>query len=197
MKLLSFEVPLQEDLAEELIQFWCGMFKTPYESFRGILLGNESTQNYDIIYLSQVGKQIIGTCHLTMSNSLPIMGGLGEAATHPEFRRRGIASKLCKLALDNFCRRGGQALFLGTVNPAAARVYYRLGWRKLAGANVMVNITTDISQEAFLTDYFGEKGSAMVVPATAAERIPMIPLIVSPHEWQVLDANIGMFSTRS
>ena len=33
-------------------------------------------------------------------------------------------------------------------------------------------------------------------PATAAERIPMVPLLLTPHDWQVLDANTGMFSTR-
>ena len=49
--------------------------------------------------------------------------------------------------------------FLGTVNPAAARVYHRLGWRKLAGAEVMANILSGESPEAFLVEYF-QKGAS-------------------------------------
>ena len=35
-----------------------------------------------------------------------------------------------------------------------------------------------------------------MVPATPAVRVPMIPLLHAPHDWQVLDANAGMYSTR-
>lgn len=38
--------------------------------------------------------------------------------------------------------------------------------------------------------------SARIAAGTVAARVPMIPLIVSAHDWQVLDANVGMFSTR-
>ncbi len=117
-------------------------------------------------------------------------------ATSPDFRRRGIAAELCRQAVDDFSERGGQALFLGTGNPDSARIYYRLGWRKLAGANVMANISDDRSPEEFLVDHFRDLGPATVKAATPADRVPMIPLLVSPHDWQVLDSNASMFSTR-
>ena len=60
----------------------------------------------------------------------------------------------------------------------------------------MANIGSRDSPEAFLVDYFREPGEATVVPATPAVRVPMIPLLHAPHDWQVLDATAGMYSTR-
>lgn len=194
--LTRFEPPLPEDLTEELIAFWKGTFGTPYEGFRAALQGAERAQNRDVLYLMQRGERLGGTCRLTVSRANPRLGGVGEVATSLEFRRQGIAGALCARALEDFGAHGGQALFLGTSNPDAARVYHRLGWRKLPGANVMAFIAGGDSPEAFLVDLFREGGAAAVGPGTAVDRIPMIPLLISPHDWQALDANAGMFSTR-
>jgi GNAT superfamily N-acetyltransferase len=188
--------PLPDDLIRELLCFWQGAFQTEYEPFRGILAGEEQGANQDVFYLMHRGERIVGTCHLTVAASNPQLGGLGEVATAPECRGQGLAGRLCARARDDFRQAGGQALFLGTNNPAAARIYHRLGWRKLAGANVMAWIAQGGSPEAFLVDYFRQPGAVTIAPGSAAERIPMIPLIVSPHDWQVLDAAAGLFSTR-
>jgi hypothetical protein len=87
-------------------------------------------------------------------------------------------------------------LFLGTINPAAARVYHRLGWRKLAGADVMVNVINGESPETCLVDYFRPPGSVSILPANPSVRIAMIPLLHTPHDWQILDANVALYSTR-
>ena len=196
MDVVAVEPPLPAELIEELVTFWEAIFQTPYGDYRPALAGAEATSNHDIIYLVRAGDEVVGTSHLTTSRAVPSLGGLGEVATKPDARGQGIATELCARARDDFRAQGGQALFLGTVNPAAARVYYRLGWRKLAGANVMACIAGSDSPEAFLLDYFGDQSQAAVVGATVAERIRMIPLLVAPHDWQVLDANVGMFSTR-
>lgn len=196
MKEHRIEAPLPKDLIEELINFWQAVFESSYERFRGMLAAEECAENRNIIYLIRKGKKLGGTCHLTVSKSNPELGALGEVATAPELRRVGIASTLCERARDDFRTYGGQALLLGTINPAAARVYSRLGWCKLDGTNVMALITSGDSPETFLADYFRERDSARIATATAAVRVPMIPLLISPHEWQVLDANVGMFSTR-
>ncbi len=193
---VEIEAPLPDDLIEELIDFWEVIFETSFEDLRSVLAAAESVQNSDILYLVRHGKKLASSSHLTISKSNPELGGLGEMATAPEFRRLGLASKLCERALDDFRTQGGQALFLGTGNPAAARVYNRLGWRKLAGASVMVFIASGDSPETFLVDYFRKDGSTTTAVASASERIPMIPLLISPHDWQVLDANVGIFSTR-
>ncbi len=197
MDFIKSNVPLPERLIPELTAFWEEIFETPYEDFKSIFAGDETEANKDILYLMRQGQDLAGTSHLTVGKAEPRLGGLGEVATPPAFRRQGIAAALCESALDDFRRQGGEAFFLGTGNPEAARIYYRLGWRKLAGANVMALIVSDNSPETFLVDYFREaEGQTSIIPGTAAQRIPMIPLIVCPHDWQVLDANTGIFSTR-
>ncbi|MCE2395305.1 GNAT family N-acetyltransferase [Candidatus Poribacteria bacterium] len=197
MDFTRINVPLPEGLIPELTAFWEEIFETSYEDFKPIFAGDEIEDNEDILYLMRQGEDLAGTSHLTVGKAAPRLGGLGEVATPPAFRRQGIAAQLCEVARDDFRGQGGEAFFLGTGNPAAARIYYRLGWRKLAGANVMALIESGSSPEAFLVDYFREaEGQTTIVPGTWAQRIPMIPLIVCPHDWQVLDANAGIFSTR-
>ena len=189
-------MPLSEELRGEVIDFWGETFGYSFEDLRGVLAGEESEQNRDVLYLTRSGDRLGGTVLLTQSRSNPEFGLVGEVATAPEFRARGIATTLCATARDEFRASGGQALLLGTANPAAARVYTRLAWRKMAGCVVMACITGGDSPEGFLVDYFRDGGSVTVAPGTAAERVPMVPLLVTPHDWGVLDANVAFFSTR-
>ena len=193
---MGLEIPLSEELTAELFEFWVEVFGNQPDLTKGVLLGEEQEHNRDTLYLTKLSDKMAGTCVVTTSNRVPILGGFGEVATAPEFRRHGIATGLCEQAVKGFRAGGGEAIFLGTGNPEAARVYHRLGWRKLAGAQVMANITSGDSPEAFLVDYFRGQGETSVRPATPEARIPMIPLLHTPHDWQVLDANAGMCSTR-
>ena len=197
-------IPLDEDLIDEMEQFWEQVFGAVFpEIGRGVFLGSEEEYNNSRLYLRRDGGRLVGTCFTMQSRAVPAVAGFGEVATDEEFRGRGIATALCGQAVEALRAAGGEAFFLGTVNPAAARVYYRLGWRKLAGTEVMVNVIDGDSPEAFLVNYF-RMGSteaagaraAEVAEATPADRVPMIPLIVCPHDWQVMDANTKLFSTR-
>jgi GNAT superfamily N-acetyltransferase len=192
-----FEAPLPVDLTDELLEFWTRIFVGgPHDTPREAYLGNEKSHNGNVVYVARESGRLAGTCQVTQSLAMPRLGGLSQVATAPEFRGSGIATALCQMAAEEFRRGGGTALFLGTGNPAAARVYHRLGWRKLASANVMANVASGESPEAFLVDYFRGLGPAAVSPASARERVPMIPLLLVPHDWHVLDANAGMYSTR-
>ena len=155
---MSIEVPLQQDLADELIEFWADIYGTPLDVPREMLLGDETDHNLHTLYLARRGHKLAGTCLLTVSKAVPMLGGLGEVATASASRRTGIATELCSQAVEDFRARGGQAFFLGTVNADAARVYHRLGWRKLPGAGVMLNVTGRKSPEEFLVDYFRDIG---------------------------------------
>ena len=193
---MRFEAPLEPGLTRELFEFWISIFGEPMDMPTEVFLGAEREQNDNIVYVARREGRLAGTCGLTMSRQATGLGGFGEVATDPALRRSGIATVLCAQAVEDFRGRGGEALFLGTGNPGAARIYHRLGWRKLAGANVMANITSGDSPEAFLTDYFRSLGSTEVRQASPEIRIPIIPLLVLPHDWQVLDSNAAMFSTR-
>ncbi len=192
---MRVEAPLEPDLVDELFEFWVSNFVFPVDITPQDLLEGDPAERMTV-HLRRLSGKLAGACLMATSKGLPSVGGFGEVATRPEFRRRGIATELCRHALDDFRAGGGQALFLGTDNPDTARIYYRLGWRKLAGADVMANISDGRSPEEFLVDHFRDLGPVTVRAATVADRAPMIPLLVSPRDWQVLDSNAAMFSTR-
>ena len=196
MKPVRYTVPLSEELIDELFPFWTSVYGEVLPDIgREVFLGAEEACSHGALYLRREGERLAGTCFTMHSKTVPALGGFSEVATDPQFRGRGIATELCGQALEDFRAAGGEAFFLGTDNPAAARIYHRLGWRKLAGAAVMVNVLSGESPEAFLVDYF-TGGTAKVAEATPADRIPMIPLLLCPHDWQALDANTKICSTR-
>lgn len=194
---MKYTTPLPEALIDELFPFWSAIFgEAAWDVERAVFLGAEAATSRSTLYLQRVGAKLAGTCFMMQSTTVPALAGFGEVATAPQFRGQGVAGDLCRQALADFRSVGGEAFFLGTVNPAAARIYHRLGWRKLAGANLMVNLTTAASPEEFLVDYFRQPGQVTVGLAGPDVRVPMIPLILSPHDSQVLDANVGLYSCR-
>jgi GNAT superfamily N-acetyltransferase len=196
MEITQWQVPIEPSLADELVAFWEAIFGISFAWLRGVLAGEEARYNRDILFLAREGTRLVGTSHITFGRATCEVGGLGEVAVDPEFRGRGIANLLCARARDVFRAQGGQAMFLGTTMPNAARVYSRLGWRTLAGTHVMLLTFGPQSSEEYLDDHFCQTPSVSVVSATAADRTMIIPLLVSPHDWCVLDANVRMFSTR-
>ena len=131
---MRYEVPIPEELVDELFPFWASIFGEVLPDIaREVFLGAEEDYNGGTLYLRREGESLASTCFTMKSKTVPILAGFGEVATEPRFRGRGIATELCRRAVEDVRAEGGQAFFLGTVNPAAARVYHRLGWRKLAG----------------------------------------------------------------
>lgn len=186
-------------MAQELYSFWEEIFgPEPPDIPMGVFLGDEVDDNRLIAYLERDGDTLTGTCGITISRANPRLAGFGEVATRPDYRGRGIASRLCGQAVEEFVAQGGEAVFLGTGNPDAARIYHRLGWRRIAGTNVWANVTTGDSPEEYFADYFRVPGQVSIVPGDASLRVPMIALLLTPHDWQVLDGNlpVPMVSTR-
>ena len=193
---MRLEAPIEAHWVDDLFEFWTSIFGGPIDVTPEVLLGHEVPETIITVYVRRLAGKLAGACLVATSKGMPSLGGLGEVATSPDARRSGIATQLSHQARDDFGERGGQALFLGTGNPDAARIYFRLGWRKLAGANLMVNVLNGDSPEEFLVDHFRDLGPATVRGPSPADRVPIIPLLVSPHDWHVLDSNIGMLSTR-
>ena len=201
MDTLTAHSPINERLATELFSFWERVFHedgsqpdpdVPVDVF----LGSETAHNENTIWMERNQGDLVGTCGMTVGKKAPDLGGFGEVGTDPRFRRQGIASRLSGHAVEEFQGTGGEAFFLGTGNPVAERVYQKLGWRRIAGSNVWANITSGDSPEAFLVDYYRDGQAVSIVRGDASLRIPMIPLLLTPHDPQILDGNVGMFSTR-
>ena len=193
---VKLRIPIDGGLNDRLQAFWRDIFGDAPDIEPAVLLGSETDHNTSDLYLVEEDGRAISTTMVTTCNALPELGGFGEVATVPEARGRGLATALCRQSVEDFAEGGGKALFLGTVNPDAARIYHRLGWRKLASSIVWALITDDRSPEAFLVDYFSNPGPAAVEDGGPGVRVPMVPLIVTPHDWRVLDANTGIFSAR-
>lgn len=166
-----------------------------------------------IIYVCQdhlTGK-IAGTAVLLISRDAPVVGTLGEVATHPEYRRRGIAAALCAQSRDDFKALRGEMLMLGTTVVAASRLYHKTGYRRLPGTNAWwLNVRDDRSAEEWQVDYFRTAHTTSTSPSpprsvasvsicigTAADRLRMPALFHVPHESAVLDSNLKLYSTRA
>ena len=194
-----YETPVGEELAQELFAFWEEIFGPEDPDIPiGVFLGEEADHNRHVVLSERDANVLAGTCGIMTPRANPEFAGIGEVATRPEYRGRGIAGRLCRQALDEFTENGGEAVFLGTENPSAARIYHRLGWRRIANSTVYANITSGASPEEYLTDYFRTPSTVNIVPGDASLRVPMIPLLLTPHDWQVLDGNLPtpMVSTR-
>ena len=185
---MKYEAPLEPQLVDELFDFWLPIFEGQLDVTPDVLLGHELPHSRIIVHTRRLNGKLAGACLVATSEATPSLGGFGEVATSSDARRLGIATALSRQALDEFREKGGQALFLGTGNPDAARIYFRLGWRKLAGANLMVNISNGDSPEEFSRGLLPwSRNLRPFKTPTPADRAPMIPLLVSPHDWQVLD----------
>ena len=193
----KLEIPVDKSLNDLLQTFWHDIFGESPDIEPGILLGEEKNYNQSTLYLIETDDLPTATTMVTTCKQLPELGGFSVVATRPESRGRGLGTKLCQQSIADFKELGGQALFLGTVNPDAEKIYHRLGWRKLASSIIWVNITDVRTPERFLLDYFDNNFTSITIEEGSADaRIPIIPLIVYPHDWQILDANLGLFSSR-
>ena len=196
LEIERFEAPMPQEVVDECFAFWEPFFDRNVEDFRDVYTGKERAYNRDLLYFGRKGGRLVGVAHLTISASEADIGGVGAVATDPDFRRQGIAQHICESLRDDFFAQGGQALFLATSLPTAFRVYRRAGWEPCPSAHVMCCTADRRSPEEFLAHRFESGGPLALEPADPGIRYPMVPLIVCPHNWQVLDANTGILSTR-
>ena len=189
--------PFPTGLIDEFLSFWERVFHYSFHETSGILRGEESANNTDVLYVARDGQRLAATCHLTISQTDPRLGGVGEVAVPDEFRRQGLATTLCETARDNFFARGGEALFLGTENPQARRIYERLGWQQLPGTTVMVCTKQPAAAKTFLEHWFQPSSRPCQIKVAGSDlRIPLIPLALIDHPWTILDVHADLLSSR-
>ncbi len=195
------EVPVSTQNKKDLLDFWASIFGEGYLSDQNIspvLSGKEKAFNRDFVFIARIGKKIVSTVHLTTSKFDKRIGGIGEVATHQNYRGRGFARILCEMAIDAFEKMDGAWLFLGTSNPAAARLYHSLGWHYITGSRVMFRDSHGKNPEVFFKEYFEHirKHNVGIVRGDMRFRLQVIPITIIPYDGPVLDLNAGLFSTR-
>lgn len=77
---------------------------------------------------AEVDGDVVATAWTMTPRDEPRLATMGEVYTDPAWRGRGLAPAVCGALLDRFDAAGGEAMFLGTGNPSAARIYRSLGF---------------------------------------------------------------------
>ncbi len=196
MDIARVDLPVAAAGADELLALWQAAFGASFEHHRPTLTVGEQGANRDVVYAARESGVLVGTCRVTQPLARPELGGMGEVAVAESWRGRGLAGVLCRRARDEFVAAGGRMLFLATTNPAAFRVYHRLGWHRLPGSTVMAYVRGPLAPEAAIRESLDAAGPWVDGDGSAADRIPMIPLVLYPHDAHVLDANVGLHSVR-
>ena len=202
LEITRIESPIEDRaLAKEVYELW---IKVPEQIGQGSdlswyvesLSDRDRPEDRKVLYLARVRGQLVGTSMLWISRRDPKLAEFGMPATDPGFRRRGIGRVLFERPVRDFREMGGEAIVMGGGNQDADRLYARVGYSKLVGSNALVQAMSGESPEAYFTDYFRGLGPAAIFPGEAADRTPAVPLVHTPHDWQVMDCNAGIFTTR-
>lgn len=212
-----FEAPVPARVLDMVQPLWRETFGNSFDRERHVLEGGCVEYTRDLLYVATNGGEVAGTAVITMGRGMQgaaALGGVGEVATAQKHRGRGIAATLVMLGRDDFTRLGGELLGLGTVNPAAARVYRKLGFSRLGGCDAWYcNCRDARAPEEYLVDYFraaraagppryingsGSAWPCSVAEGTAGERVSAMSLVhwVGSSDDLLLDANLGLFTPR-
>ena len=201
-EITRFESPIEDEaLAKEIRDLW---IKVPEQigqasdlsSYIDTLTDRDRPEDRKLLYVARVDGRLVGTSMLWVSRRDPELAEFGMPGTDPEFRRRGIGRVLFERPATEFRDAGGEAIVMGGGNQEADRIYARVGYSKLVGSNALIQAMSGESPEAYFTDYFRDLGPATIHPGEAADRTPAVPLVHTSHDWQVMDCNARIFSTR-
>ena len=127
-------IPISDPKIENLYYLWLNNGFEKEEKIdikKALLKGSEKDLHQINLYSIEHNGEILSSVILIFQRDNPYISGLGEVCTKIDVRGNNYASKLCKLARDDFFSiDNSECNFLGTVNPNAARIYKRLGWKK-------------------------------------------------------------------
>ena len=189
-QLLRLPLPGDPAIMDAVTALWAAAFgEKEVRDTRDQFAGAERGVNEDTLYVLLHEGKVASCCHLTRKAGTGL-AGLGGVVTDPAFRGRGFSRKVCTFALQDFDASGGEVVWLGTGNPAAANLYHELGFAFLPGTAVMRRLRKGLTDTQFLNAFFqGRTGT--VTPGSAACRIPMIPLLTSRLGFTVTDRVAG------
>jgi GNAT superfamily N-acetyltransferase len=88
----------------------------------------------EVLFAARIGDRIVGVCGLNIDPyaAVPEVGRVHHLYVLPAERKLGIGQQLVETVLDT-ARGRFSCVRLRTANPAAARLYERLGFRPDAG----------------------------------------------------------------
>ena len=180
------EPPISQAVSIECSNVWQQAFGVPFEAGGGAQMeelqdGSVRDHLRQVLYLARVDGVLAGTTMVTQGRGPGAkFGGLGNVATLPAYRGRGIAAMLVALSRDDFARLGGHLLALGTVMPNAARIYRAAGYCRLGGCDAWYcNVLDYRSPEEYLVDHFRAARASATPPRYVSSTGAAVPVQIS------------------
>ena len=124
--------PLRDAELEELVELLCLVFGRPdgHERYRGYIEGDPTWRPEQTPVIVVDGRVVsalrIWDRQIYLGATPVRMGGIGGVCTHPDYRRRGLASRLMAHTCQVLRAEGYELGLLFTLVPA--RFYRRFGW---------------------------------------------------------------------
>ncbi len=127
MEILRLDAPVHDKRVLSLLWHkgspWLGDVKNR--------LDGQYADSRDHFFVACNGDQLAAHVWYNVSATDPRLGVLGHVYTRPEDRRRGLASRLLRAAMDHFVECGGKVMQLNTSNADTLPLYQKLGYATL------------------------------------------------------------------
>ena len=156
------------------------------------LTGLETSENKDIVFLAMEDGVLLGAIHGTIPKKEPQIAGLSAMFTTPQARGTGLGRKLFGKMVETLEIMGVKAMFLGTSNPVAEKLYASFGFRYLFGSGVMARFSEGAVADFHKSRFVAPKGTIRIEKGSAEMRIPIVPLALSRLQYKIYDANLGI-----
>lgn len=85
----------------------------------------------DRFWVARDGQEPVAHAWYTVAAEDQGLGLLGHVFTKPEYRRRGLSTRVIRAALADFRERGGRIMQLFTYNPLSVPFYEKLGFEQI------------------------------------------------------------------
>lgn len=192
----NYIIPIAKEKINGLYNLW---FNNGFDNEDNVdvdkilLRGSEKNINQINLYSIERDSEFLSSVILIFPKDNPTISGLGEVCTRIDSRGRNYASSLCKLARDDFfSKSNAEGNFLGTVNPVAAKIYEKLGWKKITNSLVMFNSVNNISFDNFVEQNYISSEKLNISEGSPYFRLPLIPFVLSNKKFIYSDINVGI-----
>jgi GNAT superfamily N-acetyltransferase len=145
-----------------------------------LLSGATAPHLRDWFWLGRLDGRLVATAWSGAGASAPEIGAFGYVLTDPPARGLGIARALTRAAVERFWATGGRALYLGTAEPTAQRVYAESGFRPYNGL-VMRAVRPDLDAAAFDAAHFAPDPSARIRDVGPGDLAGFTALLAAPE----------------
>ena len=153
--------------------------------FRALEGGFKTTCN-DYFFLLITHGRPISSAWYAVSRRTPEVAVVGWVFTDPEWRQRGLSTFLLQTLCEHFTSRGGRAIYLGTENPSARRIYQKVGFTEYNG-DVMQRLSEYESEREFENRIFGAGQKVHIRAAEWGDVALATALYTNPFPWIVRD----------